>query len=51
MRPEARKYLWDALQACERVERFMHGKTFNDYKADELLRAAVERQFEIVGRR
>lgn len=49
MRPEARKYLWDALQASERAERFVHGKTFSDYKADELLRAAVERQFEIVG--
>ena len=49
MRPEARKYLWDALQASERVERFVDGKTFSDYKADELLRAGVERQFEIVG--
>lgn len=49
MRPEAPKYLWDALDAAQRLQRFVQGKGFADYLADELLRAAVERQFEIIG--
>jgi uncharacterized protein with HEPN domain len=49
MRPESRKYLWDAAQAVDRILTFVAGKTFQDYQADELLRSAVERQFEIVG--
>lgn len=49
MQSEAAKYLWDALTAAERVQRFVQGRTFDDYLRDELLRSAVERQFEIVG--
>jgi uncharacterized protein with HEPN domain len=49
MRPEARKYIWDALDAAKRITRFTHGKTLGSYQTDELLRSAVERQFEIVG--
>jgi len=49
MRPEARKYLYDMQLAADRVERFCSGKTFIQYQADEMLRAAVERQFEIIG--
>ena len=49
MQPEAAKYLWDALTAAERIQRFITGKTYEHYLADELLRSGVERQFEIVG--
>lgn len=49
MRPESRKYLWDVSQAVDRITRFVAGKTFQSYQADDLLRSAVERQFEIVG--
>jgi len=49
MKPEARKHLWDARRAAERIARFTAGKIFTDYLADEMLRAAVERQFEIIG--
>jgi len=49
MSPEAAKYLWDALHAVERVQRFSTNKSFDDYLRDELLRSAIERQFEIVG--
>lgn len=49
MQPEARKYLWDALQAVDRIVRFSDGKTLLEYETDDLLRSAVERQFEIVG--
>jgi len=49
MRADARKLLWDALQAADRVARFTGGKSFGDYLADELLRSGVERQLAIVG--
>lgn len=49
MRLEARKYLFDIHQAVERVARFCEKKNFEDYQGDELLRSAVERQFEIMG--
>lgn len=45
----AAKYLWDARRAAERIARFTGGRSFEDYLPDEMLRAAVERQFEIVG--
>jgi uncharacterized protein with HEPN domain len=47
--PGAPKYLWDAQQAAERIARFTAGRSLDDYLADEMLRAAVERQFEIIG--
>ena len=47
--PDAAKYLWDARRATERIARFTAGRTFDEYLADDMLRAAVERQFEIVG--
>ncbi len=49
MHADARKLLWDAQHAAERIARFAAGKTFTEYEADEYLRSAVERQFEIVG--
>jgi uncharacterized protein with HEPN domain len=49
MHADARKLLWDAQRAAERVARFTHGKSFADYQADDFLRSAVERQLEIVG--
>lgn len=45
----AAKYLWDARRAAERIARFTAGRSCEDYRADEMLRSAVERQFEIVG--
>ncbi len=49
MRLEARKYLHDIQRAVELLEEFTVGKTFADYKRDAMLRAAVERQFEVIG--
>jgi uncharacterized protein with HEPN domain len=49
MHPDAGKLLWDAEQAAERVARFTAAKTLVEYEADDYLRSAVERQFEIVG--
>jgi len=49
MRLEVRKYLFDMQQACELLGQFTAEKTLADYRADAMLRSAVERQFEIVG--
>jgi len=49
MRPEAKKFLWDARTAATRVAAFVAGKSLQDYLGDDLLRSAVERQLEIVG--
>ena len=49
MRPEARKYLYDIQRAAGLLEEFTAGKSFADYEQDPMLRAAVEREFGIVG--
>ena len=49
MRLETRKYLFDIQQAADSIAAFCAGKTFELYRADELLRAAVERKFGIIG--
>ena len=49
MRDEIAKYLQDVLDACGRLQAFAGNRTFADYQADEMLRAAVERKFIIVG--
>ena len=49
MRLEARKYLLDMQIAADRIARFCAGKSFDNYLADEMVRSAVERQFEIIG--
>ena len=48
MRLEAKKYLYDMQQAAL-LTQFTAGKGFADYVGDAMLRAAVEREFEIIG--
>jgi len=49
MQLEVKKYLYDIAAASEHITAFTAGKTFADYEGDAMLRAAVERQFEIIG--
>jgi uncharacterized protein with HEPN domain len=49
MRLEAKKSLYDMRQAAALLAQFTAGKDFADYDSDAMLRAAVEREFEIIG--
>jgi uncharacterized protein with HEPN domain len=49
MQLEAKKYLFDIQQAAALLAEFTAGKRFADYTRDAMLRAAVEREFEIMG--
>jgi uncharacterized protein with HEPN domain len=49
MRLEAKKYLFDMQQAARLIVQFVKNRDFSNYEADPMLRAAVERQFEIIG--
>lgn len=42
-------YLWDMHDAARDVREFVAGRTWEDYLADKMLRAAVERKVEIIG--
>jgi len=46
---ELKLYLWDIRGAGEDILRFTQGKELADYLQDAMLRAAVERKFEIIG--
>ena len=49
MRLEARKYLHDIARASDLVAEFVAGAGIDDYAENAMLRAAVEREFEIIG--
>lgn len=49
MRPESRTLLYDVQEAARLIREFSGGKTFSDYEGDAMLRAAVEREFTIIG--
>lgn len=46
---DPRKLLEDMRLASDRVQRFTTGIAWADYENNEMLRSAVERQFEIMG--
>ena len=46
---DAKAYLADMTAAANQIAVFTSGKTYADYLSNDLLRSAVERQFEIVG--
>jgi uncharacterized protein with HEPN domain len=49
MQRDARVLLWDICHAADAVADFTRGKAIEVYKADQLLRSAVERQLTILG--
>ena len=49
MQREAKAYLWDIANASASIRNFTAGKDLDAFLGDEMLRAAVERKFGIVG--
>lgn len=49
MQRESKKYLFDIQKAGRLIGEFSTGKTFADYMREPMLRAAVEREFTIIG--
>ena len=50
MEIEIKKYLFDISESIESIEMYLGDKRdFNIYKADKMLRRAIEREFEIIG--
>lgn len=49
MQPDTAKFLEDVRQACELLQVFTRGKSVADYLTDAFLRAAVEREFIVIG--
>ena len=50
MRPrDIRVHLQDVVTAAAAIATFIGGRTLADYRADLMVRSAVERQFEILG--
>src|SRR5215471_17225338 len=46
---DPRAYLWDVQQAADAIKQFIAGLDAAGYVQNALVRAAVERQFEIIG--
>jgi uncharacterized protein with HEPN domain len=49
MRLEAKKYLFDIQRAAALIGEFTSGLSLEEYQSRPMVRAAVEREFEIVG--
>lgn len=49
MKYEVNKCLYDIKEAISDIEKFIVDKEYTDYEQSELLQAAVERKFEIIG--
>jgi uncharacterized protein with HEPN domain len=50
MNNEIRKFLFDIQESIDSIEKFLGEKRdFNVYKANKMLRRAIEREFEIIG--
>ena len=44
-----RKLLLDITIACQEIQSFAAGKSYEDFQADRVLQLALEREFEIIG--
>jgi uncharacterized protein with HEPN domain len=42
-------YLFDIEQACDEIEEFTRGMTYQEYSGNALVKAAVERKFLMIG--
>jgi uncharacterized protein with HEPN domain len=49
MNHELKAYLYDICEACKQIMEFTRGLSFEEYKAHDLVKAAVERKFVTIG--
>ncbi len=49
MHHDARAYLWDIQKAAEAIQEFIAGMDLRAYSRNEVVHAAVERKFGIIG--
>lgn len=49
MQRDPRAYLWDVREAAVSIETFTVGMDASAYSSNELVQAAVERKFEVIG--
>lgn len=49
MQHDVEKYLIDIRSAAKDIQQFVGIMSFDEYHADKLVKAAVERKFEIIG--
>ncbi len=45
MQRDFRTFLWDMRDAADAIQGYVQGRSFDDYLANRLLRADVEREF------
>ncbi len=43
-------YLWDMLDTCEKIQFIVSNKSWHDFEKDLILRHAIERLLEILGK-
>lgn len=49
MQHDAEKLTYDILSAAKDIQQFVEDMSFDQYHTDKLVKAAVERKFEIIG--
>lgn len=49
MNHDQRAYLYDIAEACKQIAEFTRSLSFEDYAANALVKAAVERKFVTIG--
>jgi len=47
--PDIKKYLFDVVTAAQSIEQYTADLEFADFAANDMVQAAVERKFEIIG--
>ena len=49
MQRDPRAFLWDVREAAQAIQSFSAGLDVKGYVGNELVQAAVERKFEVIG--
>lgn len=50
MEHNPKAHLFDIYNACKKIQEFIENKTLQEYAQNEILKAAVERKFLVIGK-